>query len=58
MDSRPPGSSVHGIFQKEYWSGLPFPSLGDLPDRGIEPTSPAVARRVFTTEIPGKLSGV
>ena len=28
----PPGSSVHGILQQEYWSGLPFPSLGDLPD--------------------------
>ena len=26
---------------QEYWSGLPFPSLGDLPDPGIEPTSPA-----------------
>ena len=58
MDSRPPGSSVHGIFQKEYWSGLPFPSLGGLPDPGIEPTSPALACRFFTTEIPGKLLGV
>ena len=27
---------------QEYWSGLPFPSLGDLPDPGIEPTSPAL----------------
>ena len=26
--------------KKEYWSGLPFPSLGDLPDAGIEPESP------------------
>ena len=26
--------------KKEYWSGLPFPSLGDLPDPGIEPESP------------------
>ena len=29
----PPGSSVHEIFQKEYWSGLPFPFPGDLPDQ-------------------------
>ena len=38
----PPGSSVHGILQKEDWSGLPFPSPGDLPDPGIEPTSPVL----------------
>ena len=30
----------HGISQAEYWSGLPFPSPGDLPDPGIEPASP------------------
>ena len=29
-----------GFSQQVYWSGLPFPSLGDLPDPGIEPTSP------------------
>ena len=33
--------SVHGISQ-EYWSGLPFSSPGDLPDPGLEPTSPAL----------------
>ena len=38
-----------------YWSGLPFPSPGDLPDSGIEPMSPALAGRFFTTEPPGKL---
>ena len=32
-----PSSSVHGILQQEYWSGLPFPSLGDLPDQGFRP---------------------
>ena len=37
MDCSLPGSSVHGILQKEYWSGLPFPSPGDHPDPGIEP---------------------
>ena len=50
-----PGFSVHGIFQQEYWSWLPFPSPGDLPDLGIKPTSPALAHRFFTTEQPGKL---
>ena len=39
---------------KEYWSGLPFPSPGDLLDPGIEPTSPALADRFFTLEPPGK----
>ena len=36
-----PVSSVHGISQQEYWSGLPFPPPGDLPDPGIAPKSPA-----------------
>ena len=30
-----------GFFRQEYWSGLPFPSPGDLPDSGIEPGSSA-----------------
>ena len=30
------------------WSGLPFPSLGDFSDRGIEPEAPALAGRFFT----------
>ena len=34
------GSSVHGILQQEYWSRLPFPSPGDLPDPRIEPGFP------------------
>ena len=54
MDFSPPGSSVHGISRQEYWSGLPFPSPGDLPDPGIEPVSPALAGGFFTTEPPGK----
>ena len=41
--------------RQEHWSGLPFPSPGDLPDpAGIEPTSPALLSRFFTTEPPGK----
>ena len=40
MDYSPPQSSVHGLFRQENWSGLPFPSPGDLPDPGIELGSP------------------
>ena len=54
MDCSPPGSSVHGLLQQEYWSGLPLPSPGDLPDPGIEPASPALADGFFTTESHGK----
>ena len=42
MDSSAPGSSVHGVSRQEYWSGLPCPPPGDLPDPGIKPTSPAL----------------
>ena len=35
--------------RQEYWSGLLCPSLGDLPDPGIEPLSPPLAARFFTT---------
>ena len=45
MDCSLPGFSVHRIFgfsRQEYWSGLPFPSPGDLPDLGIEPGSTAL----------------
>ena len=58
MDCSPPGSSVHGILQaRDYWSGMPFPPPGDLPDPGIEPTSlasPALAGGFFKTASPGK----
>ena len=43
-----------GFPRQEYWSGLPFPSPGDLPDSGIKPMSPALAGRFFTTEPPTK----
>ena len=39
IDCSPPGSSGHGIFHQEYWSGLPFPPSGDLPYPGTEPIS-------------------
>ena len=37
-----------GFCRQEYWSGLPFPPLGDLPDPRIELASPALAGRFFT----------
>ena len=46
-----------GFSRQEYWSGLPFPPPGDLPDEGIELTSlvsPALAGRFFTTAPHGK----
>jgi len=36
-----PASLSMGFSRQEYWSGLPFPSPGDLPDPGIRSTSPA-----------------
>ena len=50
MDYILPGSSVHGIFQAKYWSGLPFPSPGDLPDAGIEPGSAALQADALPSE--------
>ena len=43
-----------GFSWPEYWSGLPFPSPGDLPDPGIEPGSPAFQAGSLTSEPPGK----
>ena len=54
MDYSPPGFSVHGILQQEYWSVLPFPSPGYLSDPGIKLKSPALAGGFFTTEPLGK----
>ena len=46
-----------GFSRQEYWSGLPCPSSGDLPDPGIEPVSlvsPALQAGSSSTELPGK----
>ena len=43
-----------GFSREEYWSGLPVPSSGDLPNPGIKPTSPALAGQFFITEPPGQ----
>jgi len=49
---RPMGFSRH-----EYWSGLPFPSLGDLPNPGIEPRSPALQADALPSEPPPAKQG-
>ena len=43
-----------GFSRQEYWSGLLFPSLGDLPDPGIEPGSLALQADSLQSEPPGK----
>ena len=43
------------FFRQEYWSGLPLPSPGDLPDPGIEPTSLALEAHSLPSELPGML---
>ena len=47
-----------GFPRKEYWSGLPFPSPGDLSDSGIKPRSPVLAGRFFIAEPAGKSCSV
>ena len=58
MDSLPACISQVPLFmgfpKKEYWSGLPFPSPGDLPEARIKPASPALAGGFFTIEPPGE----
>ena len=43
-----------GFSRQEYWSGLPFPSPGDLPDPGIEPVSSALEADSLPSEPPGE----
>ena len=43
-----------GFFRQEYWSGLPFPPPGDLPDPGIEPRSPTLQADSLPFQPPGK----
>ena len=50
----PGGLPSMGFPRQDYWSGLPFPSPGDLPNSGIESGSPVLAGRFFTVEPPGK----
>ena len=46
-----------GFSRQEYWSGLPFPSPGDLSDPGIEPRSPALQADSLPSEISGRAGG-
>ena len=43
-----------GFSRQEYWSGLPFPSPGDLPNPGIKPESPVLQADTLPSEPPGK----
>ena len=43
-----------GFYRQEYWSGLPCPPPGDLPNPGIEPRSPALQADSLPSEPPGK----
>ena len=43
-----------GFSRQEYWSGVPFPTPGNLLDPRIEPTSPVLAVGFYITEPPGK----
>ena len=59
-DSATPRTVTHqaplsmGFSRQEYWSGVPFPSPGDLPDPGIKPKFPPQTGGFFTTGSPGK----
>ena len=47
-----------GFFRQEDWSGLPFPSPGDLPNPGIKPESPALQADSLLTELQGKPNSI
>ena len=50
MDCSPPAPLSTEFFRQEYWSGLPFPPPGDLPNPEIKPMSPALAGGFFTPD--------
>ena len=53
-NSLPPHGLSMGLTRQEYWSGLPFPSSGDLPETGIKPGSPELQASSLPSELPGK----
>ena len=59
-----PGTEAHwtplsmGFPRQKCWSGLPFPSPGDLPDPAIEPRSPELQADTLPSEPPGKLLSI
>ena len=54
MDYNPPDTSALGYSSQEYWTGLPFPSPGDLPDPGIKSRSPTLQGDSLPSEPPGR----
>ena len=54
MDIACQNSLFMGFSRQDYWSGLPFPSAGDLPNPGIKPGSPALQAGSFPTELSAK----
>ena len=54
MESSPQVPLSMGFSREEYWSGLPFPSPGDLPNPGIAPRSPVLQEDSLPSEPPGK----
>ena len=54
MDCSPPSPSLWGFSRQEYWSGLPCPPPGDLPNSGIKPRFPTVQADSLPAEPPGK----
>ena len=54
MDGSLPGSRPMGFSRQEYWSGLPFPPPGVLPNSGIEPRSPALQTDTLPSQPLGK----
>ena len=55
MDSSPPGSSDHGIFQARILEWIAISFLGDLPDPGIESRAPVLQADALPSEPPGKV---
>ena len=54
IDCSPLGSSAMEFSRQEYWSGMPFPSSGNLPDLGIKPVSLMLQTDSLPSESPGK----
>ena len=52
IDGTHQAPQIMGFSRQQYWSGLPFPSPGDLPNPGIEPGSPALEAEALTSEPP------
>ena len=53
MDCSLPGEASMGFSRQEYWSGLPFPSPGELSNPGMEPGSPGLQEDSLESEPPG-----